>query len=80
MTRYQIITDLEFGVRVQNHLGKVSNGPRVHHSLSELRGVLGNVTEGRGRDALQSDLWFLDAEDQQRHGPSIHHCLGQLWL
>ena len=45
-----IMTHLEFRVRIEDHLGQVSDG--INNGLSHFWGVFTDVTEGGGSDSL----------------------------
>lgn len=68
---------LKLGVRVEDHLGQVSDGASIHHSLSKFRRVFADVAEGRGSNSFQRQLRLLDAQYKQGYCSRIHHCLGQ---
>lgn len=69
---------LELGILVGDQRRQVRHGTRINHSLCQVRGVLGNVTERRRCNALERQLRFLHAQHEKRHGACIHHLLRQL--
>lgn len=68
---------LEFGVFAEDHLGQVSDGPVIHHSLGQLWCVFADLAQRGSRDAFEGHLGLLETQQQQRDGACVCHRLSQ---
>lgn len=69
------LTYFEFCIWIEDHLRQMCNGTSVHHCLSQLWCVFGDVTEGGGCDAFDGHLRFEKTQHQQGDSARIHNGL-----
>jgi hypothetical protein len=65
---------------MKNQWRKISHRARIDDSLGELRGVLADISQRRGRNPFQSDLWLLNAEYEQWDSARINNMLRKFWV